>query len=425
METSIIFIGALAALLPLTDALELPKFLQPAKEYLSPLSPWEKTYEYKVWKLDLKFRPIDFKIEAALLAVSVFYLLFHFAGKARNRALAKAWLQEAMPMLEDEFAYVGKEEEIHDGHKVGQGEGKGRLVWNGAAEALAYASGRRGVTGLQILFTLKPMHDPIQLIYNLGSDFATAALVSSSRDLLTLTFLLPYQGADNVSGVFALVNKTALRSTRKGRFDLTFTKVIDTDNANEQRELSPEFAIMSETAELTDAILGDIGEKGSSQRHRVGLQSAVNSEAGKLLYSLVLSDQPQKRPEESSIPVEKRQRTLTLTLRAPRNSREAKASLNLLETACNLVDVLELGHAKLTNVTLQKLRNTRTAIDKEINEEANKWQKEEDEEARQSAKKKAEQDKFDKLSPAEQEKRKQVEKKRQMRKSQGKQAKAR
>jgi hypothetical protein len=76
----------------------------------------------------------------------------------------------------------------------------------------------------------------------------------------------------------------------------------------------------------------------------------------------------------------------------------------LLEGACNLVDVLELGHAKLTNVTMQKLRNTRIAIDKEINEEATKWQKEEEEEARQAAKKKAEQDKFDKLSPAEQEK---------------------
>jgi hypothetical protein len=154
------------------------------------------------------------------------------------------------------------------------------------------------VCSLQILFNLKPMHDPIQLLYNLGSDFATAALVSSSRDLLTLTFLLPYQGPDNVSGVFALVDKTALRSTRKGRFDLTFAKVIDSENANEQRELSPQFAIMSETGELTDAILGDIGEKGKAQRHRVGLQTAVNGEAGKLLYSLVLSDQPEQRPEE-------------------------------------------------------------------------------------------------------------------------------
>jgi hypothetical protein len=128
-------------------AWELPSILKPAKEVLSPSSPWERTYEYKVWKLDLRFRPVDFKIEAALVTVSVFYLLFHFVGKTRNRALARAWLQVAMPMLEDEFAYVGKEEEKDGVHRVGVGEGSGRLVWNGGAEALAYASGRRGVTG--------------------------------------------------------------------------------------------------------------------------------------------------------------------------------------------------------------------------------------------------------------------------------------
>lgn len=142
------------------------------------------------------------------------------------------------------------------------------------------------------------MHDPIQLLFNLVSDIATAALVSSSRDLLTLTFMLPYQGSENISGVFALVDKTVLRSTRHGRFDLTFAKVLDSENANEQRNLSTQFAIMSEVGELTDAILGDAGEKGNNQRHRVGLQSALNSEAGRLLYSLVLTDQPEKRPEE-------------------------------------------------------------------------------------------------------------------------------
>lgn len=93
-----------------------------------------------------------------------------------------------------------------------------------------------------------------------------------------------------------------------------------------------------------------------------------------------------------------------MTLRAPRTSKEAKDSLALLEAACNLVDALELGHAKLTNTTLLKLKNTRAALDKELNEEATKWDREDAEEARQAAKRKAEQEKFDKLSPAEQEK---------------------
>jgi hypothetical protein len=146
--------------------------------------------------------------------------------------------------------------------------------------------------------TFSPYHDPIHLLYNFVSDIATSAPTSSSCDTLTYTFSLPYQSPDNVSGVFALVDKTVLRSTKKGRFDLTFSKVVDSENANEQRNLSTQFAILSETGDLTDAILGDIGEKGNNQRHRVGLQSALNSTAGKLLQSLTYTDQPAKRPEE-------------------------------------------------------------------------------------------------------------------------------
>jgi ABC-type phosphate transport system auxiliary subunit len=88
----------------------------------------------------------------------------------------------------------------------------------------------------------------------------------------------------------------------------------------------------------------------------------------------------------------------------PKSTQEAKESLALLEAACNLVDALEMGHVKLTNTTLAKLRTTRSTVDKELQEEATKWQKEEEEEAKQEARKKAEQEKLNKLSPAEQEK---------------------
>lgn len=104
------------------------------------------------------------------------------------------------------------------------------------------------------------------------------------------------------------------------------------------------------------------------------------------------------------VQVAKRQRNLILVLRMPKNAQEAKESLALLEAACNLVDALELGLVKLTNTTLAKLRSTRSAVDKELQEEATKWQKEEEEEAKAEAKKRAEQEKLNKLSPAEQEK---------------------
>jgi septal ring factor EnvC (AmiA/AmiB activator) len=105
-----------------------------------------------------------------------------------------------------------------------------------------------------------------------------------------------------------------------------------------------------------------------------------------------------------AIPVAKRERSLILVLRMPRSAQDAKDSLALLEAACNLVDALEMGHAKVTNTTLAKLRNTRNTVDKELEEEATKYQKEEEEEAKAEAKKKAEKEKLEKLSPAEQEK---------------------
>lgn len=385
---------------------------------------YEKSYDFTLIRTSVKFRPIDFKYEGLFIVAALVYYVLHRIGLSRNRALARRWLETAMPLLEDEFAFVGKED-APGGHHWGVGEGKGKLIWNGGAEALAYASGRRGVEGLQIFFKLAPLHDPIELVYLLINNLVTGSSTPVMSDTLSLTFLLPYQSPDNVSGVFAIADKTVLRDSRKGRFDMTFAKVLDGDHVNEQRQLDQRYAIMSEAGELTDVLLGETGDRGNNQRQRVGLQAALNSDAGRFLYNLVLSDQPEKRPETGPLPVEKRKRHLTLTLRLPRSNVEAKASLSLVEMACNLVDALELGHAKMTNNVMNKLRQTRTAIDKELLEEATKYDKEEEEEARQVAKRKAEQEKFEKLSPAEQEKRRQIEKKRQQRKAQGKSVKVR
>lgn len=151
---------------------------------------------------------------------------------------------------------------------------------------------------LRILFELVPYHDPIELLYNYAVETATSAPSGISGDSISLTFLLPYQTPDNISGVFAIVDKASLRASRRGRFDLSFAKVLDGEQVNEQRQLDNRFAIMSETGELTDAFLGEVGERGNAVRHRIGLQAALNSAAGKYLYSLVLSDQPERRPEE-------------------------------------------------------------------------------------------------------------------------------
>ncbi|GAC92706.1 hypothetical protein PHSY_000261 [Pseudozyma hubeiensis SY62] len=348
------------------------------------------------------FRPALFWLEGGVLGFCLLFILIHLVGKTRNRQMASKFASAALPVLEQEFAVIAND------------EGKGHLLWNGGNEALMFASGRRGCASLQVTFDLIPRHDPMEILFAFVKDTVTAS-ITPLRDAITLTFTLPTT-ADNVSGVFALVNKGALQYTRSGRFDLTFAKVIDSDSAVTSRGLSKQWAIMSEAPELTDAFLGEPDQKGVAQRTKLGLVDLLEGKAGAFLDSLVLTDQPFKRPTKGPIPIEQRQRLLTLTLQAPKSTADAHKAIELLQFGCNLVDALDQGVVKLRNETLNKLRKTRAQVDKELLDESTKEQREAEQEAREEAKRKAEKEKFDKLSPAEQAKRKEVERKRAMKK---------
>lgn len=119
------------------------------------------------------------------------------------------------------------------------------------------------------------------------------------RDRLTLTFQLP-PTAENLSGVFALVDKSVLQSLRKSRpFDLSFGRLLDLqEGERDARGLSSQWAVISETADLTDAFLGAVGTSGEERRTKLGVQTVLNSPAGKWLESLIITDLPAKRPDE-------------------------------------------------------------------------------------------------------------------------------
>lgn len=147
------------------------------------------------------------------------------------------------------------------------------------------------------MFTLVPYHDSFQLFHNFLSDIFFASTVSTSQDLLTLTFNLP--SPSNINGIFAICNKTNLRSFRKSRFDLTFSKVNDSNDPNINRGLAQEWVWMSEAAELTDGILGETGSRGDERRNKIGITKALNGEDGKILKSLCLTDVWESKPEEA------------------------------------------------------------------------------------------------------------------------------
>lgn len=385
-------------------AFELSSLVRPPA--FTPINPNEPYDGFQI-KLTSKFifRPSLFQTEGAVLGLCVIFMLIHFVGKLRNRQIAEAWSRKAIPVLKEEFAAV-----------VGDENGKGMLMWNGGSDAVIFASGRRGCQSLHTVFSLKPRHEPLQRIYNTVSDIVLANTVPSSRDQIVLTFTLP-QTADNVIGVFGLVDKSVLQVTRSGRFDLTFTKVVDGDQAVTSRDLSAKWAIMSESPDLTDQFLGEPESRGQNQRTKIGIPDVLATPAGDLLQSLILTDQPAERPTAGPIAVDKRSRKLIITFNIPRSAAETEASLGLIRLGANIVDAIEKGSIRPRQETFAKLRKTRADVDKELHEEATKEQREAEEEARQEAKRKAEKEKLDKLSPAEQAKRKEIEKKRQLKKS--------
>ncbi|SPC67240.1 uncharacterized protein UHOD_02787 [Ustilago sp. UG-2017b] len=390
-------------------AFELPSFLRSSLDVNRPTgaTAYQANQPYDGLEYPLfgrfVFRPALFWLEGGVLGFCVLFVLIHYVGKTRNLQVASQIAAAALPTLEQEFAVVADD------------DGRGHLLWNGGNSALMFASGRRGCTRLYVTFDLIAQHDPMEILYTLAKDIVLASTASSFRDTVTFTFTLP-PTSDNVSGVFALVNKGALQHTRSGRFDLTFAKVNDSDSAVTSRGLSNQWAIMSEASDLTDGFLGEPDQKGIAQRSKLGLTDVLEGQAGKFLDSLILTDQPFTRPTRL-VPVDKRERLLILTLQLPKSRSDMSKAVELLQLGCNLVDALDKGVIKARSETLDKLRKTRAQVDKEIEEEATKEQREAEQEAREEAKRKAEKEKFDKLSPAEQAKRKEVERKRAMKKA--------
>lgn len=393
-----------------TTAFELPSFLLPPANTNRPVgaTAHQANAPYEGLEIPLFgnfiFRPALFKIEACVLAGCLAFLLIHVVGKAQNQSMAKRFADAATPVLAQEFAVVAEDDVSK----------KSAVFWNGGNSAMMFASGRRGCSSLHVTFDLQPRHDPMELLYLFMKDTLVAATKSSLRDSISLTFTLPAT-ADNINGVFALVNKNALQVTRSGRFDLSFTKVNEQDTAVTSRGLTKQWAIMSETSDLTDGFLGEPDQKGAAQREKVGLVEALRTQADSCLESLVLTDLSAQRPE-LPIPVEKRQRLLVLTLRVPKNKTEAQQAAELVQVGANIVDALDKGVIKLRSDSLIKLRKVRAQVDKEIHDEATKEDRAAELEAKEEAKRKAEKEKFDKLSPAEQAKRKELERKRAMKK---------
>ena len=392
----------------------LERFTEPLKTALDPLRNLVRPEEAPLWQgqigsFNVAFYPSQFYIQGVLVALAVAYGLFALVGRWRNQRAAQPFEEVFGRVLQGEFAQVGASAEAPE------------LVWNGAADAMFFASGRRGVEYMHATLKLQPRHDVLMHVGSFLYDaLALPATPFSVSDHVTLTFRLPRNERTPI-GTFAVIDKHDLQRVRAGRYDLSFAKVADGENASGARALDERFAIAAENGNVVDKWLGESGQRGDEQRKRLGLVDALNGPGGRFVVSLVCTDQPSERPQNGAVPLQER---LALTLRLPRSKAEAEAQLPVLTAVFDVIDALHLTATGRENLmalrpeTQAALKRTRTEVNALLDKEVAQFSEEGEKESREEARRKAQQEKFDKLSPAEQAKRKQVEKKRAQRKAQ-------
>lgn len=284
---------------------------------------------------------------------------------------------------------------------------------DGNSDWFNYSTGRRAVSSLHTTFTLRPRHDLLQWVYQIGRGLVELDYKVTDTVELDFTFSPTAASSAVPDCVWAVIAKDEMRSIRSRRWDLTFTKT------NDQPSLPPALTVMSEFADVTTNLLKPLGTVDLTQ---------VLSDPAVLQYfrSISITDQPRARPS-APLPQSQRKKHLILELSLPSSS-DAAATLPLVQAAFQLVDAIA-GEGKAPGLrgglaaqlrpeTKNKLKKYREALEKEISEEAKREQREEEEEKRQAAKRKAEEERLSKLSAADQKKAMDREKKRAMRKNQ-------
>ncbi|THH06361.1 hypothetical protein EW146_g9635 [Bondarzewia mesenterica] len=330
------------------------------------------------WKFFV-FRPALLKNEVFLLSGILLYLLFFWLGKRNNEKRANGWLDAHAALYETQFS--------HPSH--------GGLTQDGYSDFFDFSTGRRNVASLHTIFTLRPRHDLLQLIYQ----FCYANIYDlnwTPTDEIQLDFKLANPSVPDI--IWALVTKHELRLIKHSRWDLTFTRA--TDNAAVPNTLT----VMSEFADVTENVLKVAGPV---------LSALQDPKILPYFRSLSITDQPRDRPSTRDHPREKHV-ILSLSSLPPSATADTVPLITALFT---FID--NLGKITLRPETKSKIKKVRDDFLKDLKEEAEKEKREEAADARQAAKKKAEEERIAKLSAAAQQKIIERDRKRNLRKTQG------
>ncbi|KAJ4478085.1 hypothetical protein J3R30DRAFT_3290672 [Lentinula aciculospora] len=335
--------------------------------------------EYR-WKLFV-FRPAYFKNEVFILGALLFYVAFFFVGQSINSRKAENLVNSYRDLLKTQFSSPNVNGLVRDGH----------------SDFFTFSTGRKNIASLHMIFRLKPYHDLAQTLFQ--TVWSIVDLQHNPKDDLQLDFKL-FPSALPHDFVWAVVAKDELRNIKDGRWDLTFTR------ASENSILPPNLSVMSEFADVTEAIF----------KNTAILDALKDPKIAPYFRSLSITDQPRERPSKLSSP--EKHVILSLVCPSPSHVNDLSA---LISALFPFVD--SLPKITLRPETRSKLKKVRETFEKTLKVEAEQAKKEELEQAREdqkAAKRKAEEERISKLSAAEQQKILERERKRSIRKSQGK-----
>ncbi|KAF9957041.1 hypothetical protein BGZ72_002233 [Mortierella alpina] len=261
--------------------------------------------------------------ELMYLGFILLLLIAHLVGKRHNEVLAKTTMAVMLPLFRANFSRVG--------------DNGAELAIDAPHEYIIYLTGRRHVSTVHGLIKMKPRQDLIRTLLTFFS--------SPAQDTCTLNVTMNPDEYSN--GVFAIVPKATGTAVRNKYYDLsTFTK------ASNQKSLDASLITLTESSELTEAILPLVGEK---------LNQAVS-----WLDYFIVSDQPMYKPE--TMPTQPYAKRISLSFRLP-NARNAREIVPLIEALIACLDGLA-ENCHVSTVIKSKISKAREEASKEIGKAA-------------------------------------------------------
>lgn len=286
------------------------------------------------------------------------------------------------------------------------------LLSSGPALHLVYATGRRNLISLHTTITLWPIHDVMTFLVHIGKALFEPTYDSSESLVFEATLGRGENGQQGEGpGVWAVVDKNAMRETRKKRWDLTFPRMQD--NA----AVPVTHAMFTEHAEVNDLLF---------KTPNVGLTDLLyNDTAASVLKYLLITDQPAREPIKGPLPAKLKSRQIVLAVNRPTSPKQEEAVAAWLQVTLNIADLLGKTGSVKPEVT-RKLAATRKQVDDDLvraykRERLENAPAEETAEDRRAAKKREQRAA---MSEKELQKREELDKKRELRKMQKRQARA-